>query len=570
MTGVILKMLLHSLEVIINGVNIRSIEFKKGLNLIIDSTVRSDTESGNSVGKTTVLRVIDYCLGSDGKDIYRDPEFKDQKNQRVYEYLIKNEVVAKLKVITRHGKPLTLLRDITDQPKTFKVGDQSFSTIGAYTKHLNDVIFRQTRPKPSLRQLIPKFIRSNSYKMSHSLRYLHQSTPESTYETIHLALFGFEDIDILNSKQITASDFNKAEKRNKALKQGQSVVALRQSLKVIERDISAKEEQISNFEIGSTYLEESDRIQSVQQELSQLALELNEKKLRESFMKDALKELYNNKSKSDTKTIEKIYNEASKYIPELHVTFEDTLNFHEKMITRKADHLNSRLQKVEEECSKIQKKLHEKAKEESRILEFIASSGSLNDLKLMNEQLNRLYESKGTKKSALDQLKESEENVKRLQTELDNINKEIDCHLSELEKNLSSFNEEFSSLSKSLYEEEYILSYDIKKDKIQFTISNVDGNLGGGKKKGQVAAFDLAYLNFAKKIGVACPQFIMHDSVEDVHNNQLKTLVDYTSDFEGQYILSVLKDKVDNIGNFDATKHIVLELNESDKFFKLD
>ena len=58
------------------GTVIREIEFKDGLNLIIDSPIVSNTESGNNIGKTTVLRLIDYCFGSDGKDIWEDPEFK--------------------------------------------------------------------------------------------------------------------------------------------------------------------------------------------------------------------------------------------------------------------------------------------------------------------------------------------------------------------------------------------------------------------------------------------------------------------------------------------------------------
>ncbi len=53
-------MFLKSLKIENNGTVIRNIEFHKGINLIIDETKTSDRkESGNSVGKTTVLRLID-------------------------------------------------------------------------------------------------------------------------------------------------------------------------------------------------------------------------------------------------------------------------------------------------------------------------------------------------------------------------------------------------------------------------------------------------------------------------------------------------------------------------------
>ena len=56
---------------------IRDIKFHAGLNLIVDET-QSDAEdtTGNNVGKTTVLVLIDFCLGASAKGIYTDPENK--------------------------------------------------------------------------------------------------------------------------------------------------------------------------------------------------------------------------------------------------------------------------------------------------------------------------------------------------------------------------------------------------------------------------------------------------------------------------------------------------------------
>src|SRR5436309_2341264 len=65
---------------------VRSVRFKKGLNLIIDKPTPTSTDSGNSVGKTTVLRLIDFCLGSEGSDIWEDAEFKNV-NQDVFDFL---------------------------------------------------------------------------------------------------------------------------------------------------------------------------------------------------------------------------------------------------------------------------------------------------------------------------------------------------------------------------------------------------------------------------------------------------------------------------------------------------
>ena len=59
-------MFLKSLTIFLgDGTIIRNIQFHAGLNLIVDETpIVSGKETGNNVGKTTVLKLIDFCLGA--------------------------------------------------------------------------------------------------------------------------------------------------------------------------------------------------------------------------------------------------------------------------------------------------------------------------------------------------------------------------------------------------------------------------------------------------------------------------------------------------------------------------
>lgn len=65
-------MFLKQLIIQNKGSVIRDILFHKGINLIVDETPINSSQqtTGNNVGKTTVLRLIDYCFGADGKNIY--------------------------------------------------------------------------------------------------------------------------------------------------------------------------------------------------------------------------------------------------------------------------------------------------------------------------------------------------------------------------------------------------------------------------------------------------------------------------------------------------------------------
>jgi uncharacterized protein YydD (DUF2326 family) len=74
-------MFLKSLTISNGPKVIRDITFRKGLNLIVDETPTEDinkVSSGNGVGKTTVLKLIDFCLGGDAKGIYTDSEDKKE------------------------------------------------------------------------------------------------------------------------------------------------------------------------------------------------------------------------------------------------------------------------------------------------------------------------------------------------------------------------------------------------------------------------------------------------------------------------------------------------------------
>ena len=160
-----IKNVIKNLKIFSNGIEIRNIPFKTGLNLILDNETILGTESGNSIGKTTLLRIVDYCLGSDGKDIYTDPEFKTEYNTEVYNFVQNNQVSAQLELTLRNNTNIILERNlIIEGEKYYKINDEEISSITKYREKLSELIFKNKASKPSLRQLVPKFIRSDASK----------------------------------------------------------------------------------------------------------------------------------------------------------------------------------------------------------------------------------------------------------------------------------------------------------------------------------------------------------------------------------------------------------------------
>lgn len=80
-----------------DGSIIRDIPFHSGLNFIVDETpIESGKETGNNVGKTTVLKLVDFCLGAKAKGIYSDQENKRNEYKLVKDFLVENQVMVSL------------------------------------------------------------------------------------------------------------------------------------------------------------------------------------------------------------------------------------------------------------------------------------------------------------------------------------------------------------------------------------------------------------------------------------------------------------------------------------------
>ena len=164
--------------------------------------------------------------------------------------------------------------------------------------------------------------------------------------------------------------------------------------------------------------------------------------------------------------------------------------------------------------------------------------------------------------------KSSISKLEEISTELNGIDAVIKSKDGLIKERVSKFNEYFSEISYSLYGERFVLSTDKTKKGYGLDISSVGGNLGTGKKKGQMAAFDLAYIQFADTLEIKCLHFILQDQIENVHHNQITgILTEIANKVNCQYVLPVLKDKLP--ADIDVKQYEVLSLSQSDKLFGL-
>lgn len=202
---------------------IREIVFHKGLNLIVDETIENNKKTtGNNVGKTTVLRLVDFCLGSSGKNIYQDNEFKEQENSTIKNFLIDTEVLITLILVDNLDFPtntiiikknfLKYIKKIQEINGVNILNDKEFDL------KLKELVFETTVDKPTFKQIISKNIRDEKNKLTNIVKVLNPYTKVEEYEALFLFWLGI-NTDSHNEKELLSKDKTKEESFQKRLKE---------------------------------------------------------------------------------------------------------------------------------------------------------------------------------------------------------------------------------------------------------------------------------------------------------------------------------------------------------------
>lgn len=140
-------MFLKSLTIIHgDGSIIRDIRFHAGLNLIVDETpVVSGKETGNNVGKTTVLKLVDFCLGAQAKAIYTDEENKKHEYKLVKDFLVENRILISLilkeNILQKESREVLIERNfLLRKEKIQRVAGEN-KTDDGFEEALTDLLF---------------------------------------------------------------------------------------------------------------------------------------------------------------------------------------------------------------------------------------------------------------------------------------------------------------------------------------------------------------------------------------------------------------------------------------------
>lgn len=571
-------MFLKSLQ-IINSKNssvIREIPFRNGINLIVDESEESIT--GNNIGKTTVLKLIDFCFGANKNNVWQDPENPKEVYVLVKNFLIDNEVLVVLTlsnslnskeendvVIERNflSSRKTVVRRINGQPYT----DEEFEGV------LKELFFPTlVAEKPSFRQIISHNIRYKDLSINNTLKTLDKFTSDAEYETLYLYLLGCE-FNEGNQKQGILQNIRQEDNFKKRLEKFQTKSAYETTLSLIENDIEVLNVKKSKLNLNENFDSDLNKLNEIKYEINKLSSEISKINIRKELIIEAKNDLEAHKSEIDLPQLEQIYNQATDILGELQKSFENMVNYHNQMISEKAKFINKELPNLEQKLEQKHKHLEFLLSQESKLSKLIAKSDSFEELELLISELTERYRKKGEYENIIQQLQEVEDNLNSYNSELKEIDEVLfsDEFEEKVKTQLNKFNKYFSSVSEYLYDEKYALKYEKitnRKGQRLYKFSAFNTNFSSGKKQGEISCFDIAYILFARNEEMPSMDFLLNDKKELMHDNQLVKIAQFVNENNIQFVASILKDKLPvELNNSD---NFILELSEHNKLFRIE
>ena len=235
---------------------------------------------------------------------------------------------------------------------------------------------------------------------------------------------------------------------------------------------------------------------AIKERLNSIGSQRNSLQIRRNIIQESIAGFNDQKFEYDLAQLQLIYQQASSLIPTLQHTFEEMVEYHNRMLANRIVFIESEIPNIEKQILALTKQFEELRLQEVALTEKITTSDTFEELENIILALNKQYTLKGQYSSIIEQIEEVEKDLKKYQQELSQIDDGLfaDDFQSRVDSQLSKFNAIFAEISDELYDERYAVKADVvtnRKGQRNYKFSVMETNLSSGKKQGEISCFDI-------------------------------------------------------------------------------
>jgi uncharacterized protein YydD (DUF2326 family) len=514
------------------------IQFKDGINIIVGKQVaphdKNDGNTYNGVGKSLIIHLIHFCLGSNKIDALA-------VNLQGWEFTLRFKI---------EGIEYYTTRGTENQSKIDFNGE--IVSVKALIRKLLDLILGDIElPKNmSFNTVFSRFARR--YRSCYT-KYDTFVPKETDYSKIlnNCFLLGIDTNLIvekkeLRDKQIAAKDTEKAIKKDPMFKQyylGKNDAEI--DVAELQYRIAELEKEISEFKVSNNYHE----LEKEANEKSYKKKELeNERVLIQNYI-TSIEQAFKESAEIKQEKIIKMYEAANIEIPEMvKKSVEDVLQFHSNLLAARNTRLRKELYRHKQELEDIDSQIMSIGSRMDDLLGFLDSYGALEEYTALTKQLNGL-------KNELARIEEYQKILKAykdmeidIKTKYIEQDKETELYLDSEVQHISNLRTMYWNFAKRFYPKKksgFVIKNNSGENTLRFVVdARIEDDSSDGVNEVRMFCFDLLFLlNKISKI-----QFLAHDSrlFANMDPRQRETLFRIANDVcnqEGfQYICTINED----------------------------
>jgi len=577
------------LSKIYSNKNFKNIEFNDKFNAVIAFIESKEKKDTHNLGKTSLLRVIDFLLlakinkSNDklfGNDFFIGQTFYGEFKLNSGKYLlIKRSVDLPTKISFK------LLDNKIEGFVTNIIWDIEDLTFEKAREKLNEYLGFNVLEKWNYRKSITYFLRSQQdyldvFKLN-KFKGKHKDWKPFVFE-----LLGFNG-DLIKEKLEIEEDIDELNKKLQVLKNEAQIDTSEKDR--LEGLLEIKQNELSDIEklidVFNFYGEDLETNKIIVEQIDNRIQALNSERYRISFEIDKIKKsLSNIIDDVDLNEVNILFEELNTFFPkELKKKYEDLTRFQKTITLERKNYLTENLDNLINEFKETNEELKVLEEKKSSLLEVLIQKDSYQKFKEYQKKLTNIEVEVELIKNKLKAI----DNSLLIEKEIEQKKELIKIKIEALEQALrerkhSNINKIFNSIIKEILDTNALISLKLNKQgNVDFSADYQNPNdliktseaQGTTYKKLLCVAFDLSLLiNYSDK---SFYKFVYHDGVLEGLDDRIKTryinlVKNICNQYSLQYILTLIdSDLPQNDKNIISQEYICLELNDNNDNGKL-
>lgn len=547
----------------------------------------------HSVGKTTLFKLIDYCLIKKSKPkfleakVFEDFNFYLELELADNSYLtIRRKVKKRTKIaIKLHNtkEDFTLLED-----SNFDIIDGYDKVMSFFKEKINFSINGSNIPK--YRNYLSYFLREKDDFSHPFMLNKYKKGKDVEWKTIVASMVGLDDTIVRNKynieREIESLESEIASLENNSNFSLSDIEVVKETLLLLKAELEEKETLYKNFDF---YLKEhhinKELVSEVEENVSSLnkerySLDKKRKLIEQSLMKE---------QEIDLKKVQKLFNEVNINLSEMLVkSYKDVLEFNDKITKDREIYLQAEHQKIVKRLSDIDESLLTENTKRKELLSVLTDTDTFSKFKKIEQEIVTIKTNISLVEERYKKLREYKcklRRVKILNKRRDRLVIKLDHSIKTPGDTLVTIKDTFKKLSRTVLGVDAILNIALNSnDNLVFETKVIDTAviLDNSKEEGEAYSrmfcfiFDATIALTYKNVNFF--HFIAHDGLFDnlgiEYKKGIVEVLDLLVKNGIQYIFTSIEDEIDNEDFLSLCKsqYLVRELADTKekRLFKMD